>query len=117
MVQFKRCVGLAVTLGVGFGLLGACGDDGGSKVGGSYASIAGAIASPSGTVDESSAAQVGEEFGKVSATGVAAGMRRDAQVAQSQSGSQDCPAGGSISYSANGNESSGTVQGSYNSCC
>jgi hypothetical protein len=117
MVQFKRCLGLAVTLGVGFGLLGACGDDGGSNVGGSYSSIASAIESPSGTVDESSAVRVGEEFGKLSATGVAAGMRRDAQVGQSQSGTMDCPAGGSISFTGSGNESSGQARGSYNGCC
>lgn len=116
MVKFQRCVGLAVAFGASFGLLGACGG-GGSKVGGSYASIASAIDSPSGTVDSSSVVNVGEEFEKLSATNLASGMRRDAAVGQSSSGTLDCPAGGSISFSGSGNESSGRARGSYDNCC
>src|SRR5688572_19732350 len=118
MIQVKRCVGLVAACGLAVGVFGACGgDDGPKSPGGSYANIASAIESPSGTVDESSAVSVGEECEELSGAAVAAGMRQDAEVAQTQSGSYDCPAGGSINYSGSGNESSGSVTGSYDNCC
>lgn len=118
MKQLNRCVGLTLALGLAFGALGACGDDGGSgNVGGSYASIATAIESPSGTVDASSAADIGEEFEKAAGANLAGGARQGAPVGQTQSGTIPCDAGGDISFTGSGNESSGTATASYNSCC
>lgn len=116
-MHIKRCVGLVFACGLVSGVLAACGDDGGSGVGGSYASIAGAIEAPSGTVDASSAATIGDEFEKLSGANLAGGMREDAQVAQTTSGTEACDAGGSVSYSGSGNESSGSARGTFDSCC
>ena len=111
-------------LGIGAVLLTAvftgCGgdDDNGSSGGGSFSSIASAIESPTGTVDEDTAPEVGVEFEKVAQADIAGGMRQDAQTAQSGgSGSFDCPAGGSISGVGSGDQSSGHTTASYNDCC
>jgi hypothetical protein len=96
----------------------ACGsdDDGGSR-GGSFSDITSAIESPTGTVDETTAADVGVEFEKVVQAEVPAGMRRDAQTAQSSSGTVACPAGGNLTAAGSGDQSSGHSTASYDNCC
>jgi hypothetical protein len=113
------------SLGLGAGILSAaclfagCGgdDEGSPSRGGSFSSIQSAIESPTGTVDETTAAEVGVEFEKVASVDVAAGSRRSAQTAQSSSASQDCADGGSISASGTGTETSGQGSITYDSCC
>jgi hypothetical protein len=93
----------------------ACGGGGGG--GGTFASIAAGIESPTGTVDETSAVDVAEEFEGASQSAELSpfGARDLATGASSQSGSFSCPAGGSISFSAQGNTGNGTA--GYNNCC
>jgi hypothetical protein len=100
-------------------LAAACGGDdegGGNASPQSYEAITESMAQPSGTVDENTAGDIGEEFEKVSGA-APAGVRED-QVAQS-SGSQtiQCSGGGSISVTASGSESAGSGTFSYNDCC
>lgn len=119
MNRIGRSIGIGTALVIAAGLFPACGgdDEGGSSGAGSFSSIQSAIESPTGTVDETSAAEVGVEFEKVASVDVAAGARRDAQTAQSQPGSQPCAAGGNISGSGSGDESSGQSTLRYDSCC
>lgn len=117
MIRFERCLGFGVAALALAGLGAGCGGGGSSGGGGSFAAIQSSIAAPTGTVDETTVADVGAEFEKAASSGVAAGMRRDAQVAQTQSGTISCEAGGSMSSSGSGNESSGRVTASYNNCC
>jgi hypothetical protein len=117
MIRFERCLGFGVAALALAGLGAGCGGGDSSGGGGSFASIQSSIASPTGTVDETTAADVGAQFEKVSSSGMAMGMRRDAQVAQSGSQTLECEAGGSMSSSGSGNESSGQVTASYDNCC
>lgn len=100
-------------------LAAACGGDDDGGGGGSrpqsYQAIAESIASPSGTVDESTVGDIGEEFEKISAA--PAGGVRDDQVAQSNTYTQECTGGGSISVNASGNESAANISYAYNNCC
>lgn len=118
MKRIGRALGLGAGLLALGGAFAGCGgdDDNGSRGGGSFASITSAIESPTGTVDETTAADIGVEFEKVSQAQVPGGMRRDAQTAQS-SGTVDCPAGGSVTASGSGDQSSGHSTASYNDCC
>ncbi len=119
MNRIGRSLGIGAAVLGALGLFVGCGggDDGDSR-GGSFSSIQSAIESPTGTVDATTAPDVGVEFEKVAEVDVASGMRRDAQTAQaSSSGSVDCPAGGSINVTGTGNESSGEASVSYASCC
>lgn len=100
-------------------LAAACGGDdegGGNASPRSYQAITESMAEPSGTVDQSTAGDIGEEFEKISAA--PAGGIRDDQVAQ-QGGNytEQCTGGGSISVSASGNESAANVSYAYNDCC
>ncbi|HTV24023.1 MAG TPA: hypothetical protein VMG12_35270 [Polyangiaceae bacterium] len=104
-----------VALASGFAGCGSD-DDGGSR-GGSFADITSAIESPTGTVDATTAADVGVEFEKAAQANIAGGMRRDAQTAQSSSGTVDCPAGGNLSAAGSGDQSSGHSTATYNGCC
>lgn len=104
----------------GFGTLlaacfAACGGGGGG--GGTFASISAGIESPTGTVDETSAVDVAEEFeGASESASLAAFDAGDlASGASSASGSFSCPAGGSISFNAQGN--GGNLTAGYNNCC
>jgi hypothetical protein len=106
-----------------FGVLGltaaACGGDddkGTSGRSASYQDISASLAEPSGTVDADTAGDIGDEFEKVSGAAPAAGLRDD-QVAQSNSFTQECDAGGSISASGSSTESSGRATYSYDNCC
>lgn len=113
MLNVQRCVGLAAAV---LGLMGAamgCGD--GEKPP-SFGSIAKGLESPTGTVDENSAAEIGKQY-EAASQNSAFGARGDNQVGQSFSGTQSCPAGGNYSASGSGNESSGSVTIDYNSCC
>jgi hypothetical protein len=116
MNQIRRATGFgAVLLGLGGAFAGCGGDDGGSG-GGSFTSIASAIESPSGTVDETTAPEVSAEFEKVSQVSLA-GSTGSVEKAQSTSGTQSCPAGGSFNVEGRGNESSGEATISYDDCC
>jgi len=119
MNRIGRGLGLGTVILSAGCLFAGCGgdDEGSSNRGGSFTSIQNAIESPTGTVDETTAAEVGAEFEKVASVDVAAGSRRDAQTAQSSSASQACAGGGSISASGTGNETSGQGTISYDSCC
>jgi hypothetical protein len=119
MNRIGRSLGVGTALLTAAGLFAGCGgdDEGGSSRGGSFSSIQSAIESPTGTVDESTAADVGVEFEKVASVDVASGQRRDVQTAQSQAGSQACPGGGNITGSGSGNESSGQSTINYADCC
>jgi hypothetical protein len=117
MNQIRRATGFgAVSFALGGAFAGCGGDDEGSR-GGSFTSIASAIESPSGTVDETTAPEVGTEFEKVSQVSLAGGTRKDAQTAQSSSGTQSCPEGGSFNVEGSGNQSSGEATVSYDDCC
>jgi hypothetical protein len=102
---------------LGLGIAGCGGDDNDKgSGGGSFAAISESLAEPSGTVDATTAADIGEEFGKVSSAG--AGGLRNEQVAQSQqTQTMSCPAGGTYTVTASGSESSGRATLDYNSCC
>lgn len=119
MKRIRRSLGISAALLSAAGLFAGCGgdDDGNSSRGGSFSSIQSAIESPTGTVDETTAAEVGVEFEKVASVDAAAGTRRDAQTAQTQTQSQPCPSGGNISASGSGSESSGSGSITYDSCC
>lgn len=118
MIRIERCVGFGALALALAGTVGGCGGGGSSSGGGgSFANIQSSIASPTGTVDASTAADVGAEFEKVSGADVAAGMRRDGQVAQTGTQSIQCEAGGSMTSSGSGSQSSGQVTTRYDACC
>jgi hypothetical protein len=113
-----RLARTAVWTILGLGFL-ACGGGGSSK-GGSYANIAASLAAPSGTVDETTAADVAEEFETAdAASGVSPFGRRDviAPASSAANISVDCPVSGTISVTASGNENSSTSRARYNNCC
>jgi hypothetical protein len=117
MNRIRRATGLGAALIAIAGSIAGCGGDDKGSRGGSFANIASAIESPTGTVDESTAPEVGAEFEKVSQVSPAGGMRRDAQTAQSGSTSQSCPEGGNFSVQSSGSQSSGQAAISYDNCC
>jgi hypothetical protein len=101
------------------GLWGAatgCGSDGGKAD--SYSSITEQISKPTGTVSETTVAKVGEKFETASSNNFM-GVRQDDQVAATGRASTTvpCGAGGNVSVSGSGNESSGRVAMKYNDCC
>jgi hypothetical protein len=101
-------------------LAAACGGDddggGGGSQPRSYQAISESMAEPSGTVDESTASDIGEEFEKASGATPAGGVRDD-QVAQSGSQTIQCSGGGTISVSATGSQEAANISYSYNDCC
>jgi hypothetical protein len=117
MIEIRRATGFGAVLFVLGGAFAGCGGDDEGSRGGSFTSIASAIESPSGTVDETTAPAVGEEFEKVSQVSLAGGMRSDIPKAQSTSGTQSCPEGGSFSVEGSGNQSSGEATVAYDDCC
>jgi hypothetical protein len=118
MNRIARGLGLGAALAALAGAFMGCGsDDEGGSGRGSLSSITSAIESPTGTVDETTAAEVGAEFEKVAQAQVPSGMRRDAQTAQSSSGTVSCPAGGSLNAAGSGDQSSGHSTAEYNDCC
>ncbi|MEY2930738.1 MAG: hypothetical protein RL033_1487 [Pseudomonadota bacterium] len=115
MLKVQGCVGLAAAV---LGLMGVamgCGDDEDPP---SYGSIAKGLDAPTGTVDATTAAQVGEKYLSANENRVGFGVRDD-QVGQSGSTNVqlDCPSGGSYKVSGSGNQSSGTVNIDYDDCC
>jgi hypothetical protein len=119
MNRIGRATGFAALIIVLGGGFAGCGDDddGSRSRGGSFTNIANAIESPTGTVDESTAPEIGVEFEKVSQVSPASGMRRDAQTAQSSSTTQSCPSGGRFTVDGSGNSSSAQATVSYEDCC
>jgi hypothetical protein len=113
-MRLEKCMWLGV---LGLGIAGCGGGDKGSgNGGGSFAAISESLAEPTGTVDETTAGDIGEEFEKVSGTG--ANGFRDEQIAQSQqTQTVSCPAGGNYTITASGSQSSGRATLDYNSCC
>lgn len=116
MLNVQRCVGLAAAV---LGLMGAamgCGDDNDPP---SFGSIAKGLDKPTGTVDATTAAEIGEKYQAANQNNVGFGVRSDDQVGQSSSGSfeQSCPAGGKVKATASGSQSSGTVTMDYDNCC
>lgn len=110
---------VAVVAVVGLGVV-SCGGSGSSSKGGSFSNITASIAEPSGTVDETSAAGVAEEFETASSASSASPFGRREEILRatsSQTITIDCPAGGDISMIASGSGTSGTAKGTYNSCC
>jgi hypothetical protein len=105
MKRIRRATGIrAAIIAIGGAFAGCGGDDTGSR-GASFANIASASESPTGTVDENTAPEVGAEFEKVSQVNPAGGRRRYAQTAQSGSTSQSCPEGGNFSVAGSGSQS------------
>jgi hypothetical protein len=114
-------MGLKATL-VGCGVLLAvaglaCGGDsggGGGGGGGSYAAIVNNLDHPTGKLDKSNAVSVADGFQKLQESGVPAGERHAAQSGET---TMQCPAGGSVTVHASGNESAAHGSYSYNDCC
>ncbi len=114
MLKVQGCVGLAVAM---LGLLGAAMGCGGGEDPPSFGSIAKGLESPTGTVDEGSASEIGKKYEAANKNNLGFGVRGDDQVGQSGSLSQSCPAGGNYEASGSGNQSSGSVTIDYNDCC
>jgi hypothetical protein len=122
MVRFDRCIGFGMVALTAVGIAAGCGSDSGSSGGNaSFASISSSISKPTGTVSATTAGKVGAEFSKVSSTeglGALGGMREDDQVgAASGSYTHECSAGGSVSASGSGDQSSGRVDEHIDHCC
>lgn len=102
---------------ISLGMAAACGGDGDSGGAaaptGSYEAVASAIEAPTGTVDETTVGDVGEEFGKATSAGVGG----ERQVKQSQSQEMACAAGGKLSYTASGTQENVQVNFVYDGCC
>lgn len=95
----------------------ACG--GGGNTPGSYAEVVAALESPSGTVDATSAKEIGPAFEEASSQGLGSVRESVERRASAQSGSyeQACSGGGSIKATAEGNQQSAKVSFSYANCC
>lgn len=120
MKRLERAFGFGAALAGLAGVFAGCGSDGdgnGGSGSGSFSNITSAIEAPTGTVDDTTVADVGVEFEKIAQSSFAGGSRRDAQTAQSQSGTFDCPAGGNYSGAGSGDQSSGRATATYNDCC
>lgn len=101
----------------------ACGGGGNSGAAGftSLSALTGAIESPTGTVDETTATGVAAEFENSMSNGTLGGVR---QKSQAQSGSAACTGGGSVSFNvdethlfatySNCNESGCVMNGTLN---
>jgi len=79
-----------------------------------YNAIAGSIANPTGTLDDTTAADVAREYEKISTTG--AGGRRVLQ-SQTQSTTISCPSGGTYGISVSASQSGGVSTITYDNCC
>ncbi|HEU4578396.1 MAG TPA: hypothetical protein VFS67_09085 [Polyangiaceae bacterium] len=115
MLRLERCLGFAAAaLGL-WGLVTGCGGSGKAD---SFGSITDEISKPTGTVDESTAGKVGEKFEAASKSS-AQGVRDDDQTAASGSATitTSCSAGGSITISGSGNQSSGKATTKFDKCC
>ncbi len=79
----------------------------------SFADVSAEIQQPTGTVDATTAGPVAQEFGTMS-TASLAGSR---DYASTQTAEEACDAGGTVTASGTGNDSSGNVSMRYNDCC
>ena len=114
MLRFERCLGFAAAAVGVWSVVMGCGGDGKPD---SYSSITQEISKPTGTVDQASAAKIGEKYEAASKT-PAMGVRDDNQTADaSASITRSCPSGGNFTFTGSGNESNGRATTKYNDCC
>ena len=116
MLRLERCLGFAAAAIGLWGVVTGCGSSGGKAD--SYGSITEEISKPTGTVDQTTVAKVGEKFETASETS-AQGVRDDDQTAASNSATitTSCGAGGSITITGSGNQSSGKATTKFDHCC
>lgn len=97
----------------------ACGGGGGKP--NSYAEVVASLQNPSGTVDATSAKDIGPAFDKAQEQGLGAAAIRENVAARSsaQSGTIDqaCLDGGKIALSYSGNQQSANINYDYQNCC
>lgn len=116
MLRMERCLGFAAGAVGLWGVVTGCGSDGGKAD--SYSSITEEISKPTGTVDQTTVAKIGEKF-EAASKASAMGVRDDDQTAASGTATvtQSCPSGGNFTATGSGNQSSGRGTIKYNDCC
>lgn len=112
--MYIRTITFLAISSVSFLACGGSDDEGGSSASGSYGAISDGIQNPTGTVDETTAGAVGEEYGKIAASsGAGAALAKASTAMQTVS----CTMGGNFTVEASGTQSSGESTLSYNDCC
>lgn len=83
----------------------------------SMSEIVGELKTPTGTVDATSAKEIGVELEKQLTSSSGLNGEREDIRSKAQAESAACPNGGSLSASQSGDQNNGYLEGHYNNCC